>query len=285
MLIGHSLIMPKYLSKVVVFLYLSTAAVLEVSALENNVMWQFDFDRTEYSTDLHCIGALQGFRLLELEEDKLEIIFDKSASSGKKVLPYLGNHIVKTSGTCKLDESASQFIARYSNSGLIHSWHMIDEPEGREITASCQEQLYSEIKRIDRKTPISISTNTSRSVGFEQYLSRNSFDILMFHRYVNPSIARAQIRQLEEIKKLNLLNKKLIVTLRAFNSPKPRRIDMKLSDIVRQLTFYDSATVELDGIGFYGWKLSPNSGISQQELLKEEYSRSVNLLEKMERCE
>lgn len=243
-------------------------------------MWQFDFDREEYSSELQCVGVLQHFQFLNHPESELSEVFDKLKIADKKALPYLGNNIIREPSSCFLDKIARRAVEKYSNNSSIYGWHIVDEPEGRNISAACQLQLYSEIKGIDPHTPVVVSTNSSRSEAFEHYLDVNAFDILTFHRYVNPVIDKAQVRQQREIGKLDLTGKKLLVTLRAFNSPKPRRVDITAKNITDQLEHYLTTPPELDGVGFYGWQLAPNTGISQSDVLSEGYEAlTVGLIE------
>ena len=144
--------------------WISTTSTLS-SANTNNIMWQFDFGRKEYSSEMQCFGVLQHFRFLDLPENEFSEVFDKLKSANKKVMPYLGKNIVQESSNCFLDEFARNAVEKYSGNNLVYGWHVIDEPEGRNISAACQLQLYNEVKGIDPYTPIVVSTNSSRSEG------------------------------------------------------------------------------------------------------------------------
>lgn len=267
-----------------IFVLLIIVTSTRTEATDNNIMWQFDFSRAEYSSDLECIGVLQHFRFFDLPESEFADVFQKLESADKKIMPYLGNNIVQASSSCVLDDVATGIVSKYANNDLVYGWHIVDEPEGDNMSGACQLQLYDEVKKIDPNTPVVVSTNTSRSSGFRGHLNVDAFDILTFHRYVNPSIDRAQIRQQQEIEKLELADKKLVVTLRAFNSPKVRRVDMMAQDMDDQLRHYLTTQPTVDGFGFYGWKLAPNTGISQNETLADGYKAAVTELDRLDWC-
>jgi hypothetical protein len=65
-----------------------------------------------------------------------------------------------------------------------------------------------------------------------------------------------------------------IVTLRAFDAPgKVRREGMQAGGLASQYEYFFVKNRIGDDIGFYGWQLAPNLGISQIYWLRQEFGR------------
>jgi hypothetical protein len=151
-------------------------------------------------------------------------------------------------------------------------WHTFDEPAGHKIPKSVQEAGYRFVKEVDAAHPVIVTMNASNEREYEDHFTEKAFDVLDVHKYVNPNIARGQMKQVELLKQHKKGRAPVMTTFRAYQGSelKTRRKAMADNTFDEQYDFYVKKS-GIRNIGFYGWALHPNKGISDDPELKEQW--------------
>jgi hypothetical protein len=241
------------------------------------LMWQVTGDG--FATDLPAlqrlgINAVQSFGLSRKPAAFVDGYLRAAEAAGLVVIPYVGINLQSAREQCELTQEGADFVRRYASNPVIAAWHSADEPSNHGVSKACQARLYQKLKELDPTRPIMVSTNFTKQSEYDAYFAENGFDILDLHRYVNPSIARAQRNLVTLFRKNQTRSYPVIVTLRAFNAPqRVRRVDMRKGDLIAQYRFFFEDERLGGNIGFYGWELAPNKGISQIPALRSEFEQ------------
>jgi hypothetical protein len=216
------------------------------------------------------INTIQSFGLKNASPEYVSRYLNAAKESNLRVIPTLGSE--GRGSSCKLSKEGEDFLRRYAAHPAIAAWHGVDEPANGEISRTCQRAIYSRIKALDGKRPVMVSINFTSQGHYDEYFAEDAFDILDLHRYVNPAIAGAQANLLERFKKNKTREYPVIVTLRAFNAPEGlRRRDISPGSLRAQYKFFFEQHRVSANIGFYGWRLAPNQGITQIPWLQREF--------------
>lgn len=241
------------------------------------MMWQVTGDG--FANDLPAlrrmgINAVQSFALSKKPAAYVDEYLRAAEVAGLVVIPYVGINLQSAREQCELTQASADFVRRYASNPIIVAWHSADEPSNHGVSKACQARLYQKLKELDPKRPVMVSTNFTKQSEYDTYFSENAFDILDLHRYVNPGIARSQRNLVGLFRKNRTRTYPVIVTLRAFNAPqRVRRADMRKGDLMAQYRFFFEDERLGGNIGFYGWELAPNKGISQIPALQSEFEQ------------
>jgi hypothetical protein len=239
------------------------------------MMWQVT--GPNYAADFRALANLgvntvQSFPLARQDSTYVSGYLAAADTAGVGVIPFLGRD--GKGAACTLSSAGEAFVRRYASHRAIVAWHSIDEPAGHDISKECQRKVYLQVKALDASRPVMVSTNFTRQQDYDRYFAEDAFDVLELHRYVNPDVSAAQRTLLERFRQnRGRKNYPTIVTLRAFNAPhKSSRRDMRAGGLQQQFSFFFETEYKVDDhIGFYGWRLAPNEGISQMEWLRREF--------------
>lgn len=222
------------------------------------------------------VNTIQSFPLARMDSDYVRGYLDEANRAGLGVVPYLGAFIEGQGSDCRLSSRGTDFIRRYAGHPALSFWHSVDEPADHQIDRQCQLAIYAQIKALDAAHPVMVSINFTRPQQYQQYFAEGAFDLIDLHKYVNPDLGVAQYALLELFRRNKTRDYRTIVTLRAFNSPtRPRREDMQPGSLTAQYDFFMGRRAVGQDVGFYGWRLAPNKGISQIDWLETEF---INLM-------
>ncbi|MGH8221439.1 MAG: hypothetical protein ACREQZ_00560, partial [Woeseiaceae bacterium] len=95
---------------------------------------------------------------------------------------------------------------------------------------------------------------------------------LDLHKYVNPGLGEAQEKLIMLFERNRTRDYPIIVTLRAFNAADTRQWkDLPAGALKAQFAFFFGQRRISHNIGFYGWRLHPNRGIAQVDMLRLEF--------------
>lgn len=162
----------------------------------------------------------------------------------------------------KLDwKKAAAFIKKWEAYPAVFAWHPFDEARNHHISATYQVKVYRFIKRLDPNHPVFVSWNGTRAMHYECCFSEKAFDILDLHAYVRDLPGRRQQSLIDEFLSHRHQKYPVIITLRA--SHVARLPDLPPNGLQAQYNFFFRKNRLTRNIGFYGWRLSPNKGISQ----------------------
>jgi len=240
------------------------------------MMWQVT--GPSYAADFRTLATLgintvQSFPLARQDSAYMSGYLEAADKAGLGVIPFLGRD--GEGEACRLSSAGEGFVRRYASHRAIVAWHSIDEPAGHDISKACQRKVYLQVKALDASRPVMVSINFTRQQDYDRYFAEDAFDVLELHRYVNPDVSAAQRTLLERFRQnRGGKNYPTIVTLRAFNAPhKSSRRDMRAGGLQQQFAFFFETEYKVDDhVGFYGWRLAPNEGISQIDWLHKEFA-------------
>jgi len=243
------------------------------------MMWQVAGDDPE--ADFAVLGSLgvntvQSFSLASRPQEYVERYLRAAEAAGMAVVPFVGRRKNQPGDPCSLSGSGRRFVERYRGNPAIAAWHSVDEPGLRGISRDCQAALYAAVKTLDPARPVLLSANFTSQREYDQYFSESAFDILDLHKYVNLGIGpgqRALVRLFRQNRKRSY---RVIITLRAFNSPaKFWRFDMREGSLFDQYRYFFEDEKLTPDIGFYGWSLAPNRGLANLPKLAAEFEQLV----------
>jgi hypothetical protein len=241
------------------------------------MMWQVT--GREYAEDFRELRKLgvnvaQSFPLAGMDAAYVDGYFKAAASAGIGVVPFLGNFIEGSDRSCALSAAGADFVRAHAGEPALLAWQTVDEPTNHQITKACQLKLYQQVKSLDASHPVLVSINFTKQPEYDGYFEERAFDILDLHRYVNPDVGPAQQRLVDLFRQNRKRDYRVIVTLRGFEAPaKERRRTMQTGTLDSQYRYFFESNRIGDDIGFYGWRLAPNLGISQLDWLKLEFGR------------
>jgi hypothetical protein len=242
------------------------------------MMWQVtgkDYAESFRVLKLMGVNTAQSFALADMDPAYVDGYFKAAEASGIGVVAFIGKFIEKPGGSCALSEAGQTFVRAHASKPALLAWHTVDEPVNDGFTKECQRRVYKQVKSLDKRHAVMVSVNFTKQDEYDQYFDEGAFDILDLHRYVNPDVGPAQQRLVDMFKQnRKRRDYRVIVTLRAFEAPgKIRRQNMRGGTLDEQYQYFFVANKVSDDIGFYGWRLAPNLGISQIDWLKTDFGR------------
>lgn len=257
-------------------LYLSTEARSSPLNFPIRMMWQVhqsvsDAQLDEFNT--LGINTIHSFNIVSWPDKQIKEYLDRAAAHGIHVIAYIGFVKSSSPGWIYDKERAKEFINKWKNHPAILAWHILDEPINR-YSKSFQEEIYQFVKSLDTERPVMISFNGGPAHQWREYFTEEAFDILDIHRYPNPELNREE-ELIKGFLKARTKNYPVIVTLRAFNGPK--WVDLPSGSIKAQFNLFKKHNLR-NNIAFYGWHLSPNTGLNR---LPEMYDEVKALLKEI----
>jgi hypothetical protein len=241
------------------------------------MMWQVT--GKDYAGDFSALKAAgvnvaQSFALARMDPGYVDGYLEAAAAAGIGVVAFIGNFIQGNDASCALSPAGQDFVRSRAASPALLAWHTVDEPVNDNITKECQRRIYGQVKSLDPRHAVMVSINFTKQSEYDAYFDEAAFDIVDLHRYPNPDIGPAQQRLIDTFRANRTRNYRVIVTLRAFDAPqKARRVNMRTGNLDSQYEYFFRTNHVTDDIGFYGWRLAPNLGISQIDGLKSEFDR------------
>lgn len=239
------------------------------------MMWQVT--GKNYEADFRELKALgvntvQSFALAGEDPAYVDGYLKAADAAGLGVVAALRNFIEGEGQACQLSSAGVEFVRSHAAAPALLAWHTVDEPVNHNVARECQRSLYEQVKKLDPAHLVMVSINNTKQQEYDEYFAEDAFDILDLHRYPNPDIGPAQERLLSTFKQNRHRKYRVIVTLRAFEAPsKVRRLNMRQGTLLQQYSFFFGPDRVGEDIGFYGWRLAPNLGISQIDWLKAEF--------------
>jgi hypothetical protein len=223
------------------------------------------------------VNVAQSFALAGMEPAYVEGYFEAAEAAGIGVVAFIGNFVEGKDAGCALSAAGEDFVRAHAAAPALLAWHTVDEPVNHQVTKSCQRRLYEQVKSLDPRHPVLVSINFTKQREYDEYFEERAFDILDLHRYVNPAVGPAQQRLVDLFRQNRTRDYRVIVTLRAFDAPaKVRRQYLQEGTLFSQYQYFFETNGIGKDIGFYGWRLAPNLGISQIDWLKAEFGRLTN---------
>ncbi len=220
------------------------------------------------------VNVAQSFSLARMQPEYVEGYFRAAAGAGIGIVAFIGNFVEGSDAGCGLSAAGQAFVKAHAAEPALLAWHTVDEPARDGITKACQRRLYEQVKSLDPAHRVMVSVNFTRQPEYDQYFDEQAFDLLDLHRYPNPAVGPAQQRLIDLFRRNRTRDYRVIVTLRAFDAPgKARRENMRGGDLADQYAYFFKTNRITDDIGFYGWRLAPNLGISQIGRLKAEFQQ------------
>ena len=101
---------------------------------------------------------------------------------------------------------------------------------------------------------------TSRN-QYECCFTEKAFDVFDLHAYIKDTVGRRQQALLDKFKSHRKAQYPVIITLRSLNGRK--HPDLEPDGLQKQYDFFFKQNAITRNVGFYGWELGPNKGISQ----------------------
>lgn len=244
-----------------------------------NLMWQVQKDVTDQELEFlrgKGINLVQSFRLITWDTDEIKTYLDRMHKHNLGVIMSLASLSQKIGGNWVFDEDkVSVFINTWKNHPGVFAWHLFDEPCNRgnhEIPVSVQEDAYKFVKSIDQKHGIFLSWNGTSDWHYK-FFSESSFDILDLHAYIHDGITDRQKSLVRIFKEHNKRSYPVIITIRAFNGP--RHPYLPPDGLKMQYDFFFREHGITGNVGFYGWGLSKNRGISDVPEIMQQF-RDLN---------
>lgn len=238
------------------------------------VMWQVQKNTPDADLDLlakYGIDYIQSFGLTQWSDAEIKTYLDRAQQRSMKVIVYLGK-LMTAAPQQRLTPDARKFIDTWKSHPGVGMWHVFDEPAGHKVPKPIQEAGYRFVKEADPSHPVLITMNAANEREYREYFTEKAFDVLDVHKYVNPNIARGQIKQVELLKDFKKGRAPLMTTFRAYDAPewKTRRKAMTDNALDEQYDFYVKKS-GIRNIGFYGWALHPNKGIADDPELRTQW--------------
>ena len=241
------------------------------------LMWQVT--GRDYAGDFrylkeHGVNTVQSFALAGMDAGYVGGYLEAAHSAGIGVIAFLGNFVEGQDAGCSLSKAGVDFVTAHADAPALLAWHTVDEPVNHGISKECQRRLYQQVKALDPKHLVMLSINFTKQREYDDYFEERAFDVLDLHKYVNPDVGPAQQRLIDLFRANRTRDYRVIVTLRAYDAPgKVRRESMQSGTLYSQYDYFFGSKRIGGDIGFYGWRLAPNLGISQIDWLKAEFER------------
>jgi hypothetical protein len=232
------------------------------------LMWQVQRGVTEDDLAFFSrkgITLIQSYGIVNWRDEDVKAYFEKALKYNIRAVVTMGKMLSKKEGKLTFDrERAKQFLTRWKNHPGVYAWHPFDEPCNPEIAvpSSFQNEVYAFLKSLDEKHPIMISWNGTSDKQYKPYFAENAFDILDLHAYVRDVPGVRQQNLLEAFTRHRKREYPVILTLRAFNSPGKEWPALSKDGLKKQYDFFFGKSSLTRNIGFYGWDLPKNLGIS-----------------------
>lgn len=257
----------------------TTAAILTITLLPFSIvksrdgdsltlMWQVHpYSDIEELAELSAMGVtlVQSFSFFQSTQFQIDSFLSVAQKEGIGVIPFVGVFIEHSNDLCKLSEVGKDTLKKLSLNDTIYAWHTFDEPFfDKNATASCQLQIYEELKNLTPNIPVMISYNNSNRIHYLRNFTADAVDIVDLHKYSNPYPGKKQGELLNIAKsKFDFSQKTLIVTLRAFNSFGNSHEPVTDDSMLAEYKYLFGENSLTNNMGFYGWHLSPNIGIKK----------------------
>ena len=263
---GEQALKPLRFCIIVFFVLYMPTAILAKPSLDDKLvlMWQVPKTVTDTEVGLlvkHGVNLVQSFRLRKWSDDEIKSYLNRFQGYDIGVIMTIG-WFAKINNKPSLDyDGMAAFIQRWKDHPSVFAWHPFDEPSNKRVPASYQEEVYKLIKNVDPDHPVFVSWNGTSPRHYDCCFSEQAFDILDLHAYVKFAPTRRQEKLNREFTRHKKRSYPIIITIRAFNGPK--RPDLLPNGLELQYTFFFKTNHITKNIGFYGWQLAPNRGISQ----------------------
>lgn len=249
-------------------------------------MWQVPksiSEKTFGEMSIAGVSVIQHFQLTNWSDDEILGYLDRAYRNQLSVLIYLGHvleHSRSSNPEWRVGEKAGTFIEKWRSHPAVFGWHTFDEPKelSKLATAKVQEDVYRKIKSIDSMHPVVVSSNLQTKVDYDRFFSENAFDILELHAYPNDSNLEREKNLIIGIKTHRSRNYPVWFTLRAFNATGWGALPM--DSLARQYELI-CRVKDVAGIGFYGWKLAPNTGIVDEPGARYQFATLMNEINKL----
>ena len=264
----------KLLSLVValVFALCFPLVVLAKPAMNDKLvlMWQVQRDVSDKNLDFlsqEGVNLVQSFGLVKWDDSDIKAYLEKMQKRNIGVIMTIRNFFKKEDGGEDW-EGATTFINKWKTHPAVFAWHSFDEATNSNITSLNQENVYKFIKQLDPEHPVFISWNGISEQHYNCCFSERAFDIFDLHVYVRDMPGRRQQNLVDQFVSHRRGSYPLIITLRAFNgTPRP---DLPPNGLQAQYDFFFKKNSLTENVGFYGWWLKPNKGITQvPELMRQ----------------
>ncbi|MBI4653427.1 MAG: hypothetical protein HY752_00270 [Nitrospirae bacterium] len=230
------------------------------------LMWQVQKDISDEDLKFlkeKGVNLVQSFNILKWTEEEIQNYLDRMGKNGMGVIMSIDKAPIlnrTASGWSYNYTKAAEFINRWKNHPSIFAWHICDEPSSanKKIPVSLQEEIYRHIKSLDPAGQVFISWNGTVDEHYN-FFSEKAFDMLDIHAYVNDYPGHRQKNLIEIFKRHRTRIYPVLITISVHNRQNRPKLP---SDAVRQqYEFFFKQNNLTRSIGFYGWKLSPNTGI------------------------
>jgi len=257
----------------------STPIAAQCAELPPRIVMMWQVTGRDYASDFREIKSMgantvQSFALAGEDPAYVDGYLKAADEAGLGVVAFVGKFIDGQDDSCALSPAGADFVRSHAGAPALLAWHTVDEPTNHQITKACQRRIYDQMKAIDPKHPVLVSINFTKQQEYDGYFDERAFDILDLHKYPNPDVGPAQERLLSTFKQNRHRKYRVIVTLRAFDSPgKATRASMREGTLFQQYEYFFGRDKVGNDIGFYGWRLAPNRGIAQIDWLKAEFLR------------
>jgi hypothetical protein len=249
-----------------------------VYAEDRKIVLMFQVQKEATDSDLALlrslgINTIQSFKLSFWPDAEIRSFLARADQNSLKVIVTLNHFITVNKGTVSIDEvGLRSFINTYKSYSAIFAWHPIDEPSGSGIGKDTLATIYKKIKMLDRDRPIMITWNGTNQADYDCCFSADTFDILCIEDYINNEITWSQANLVKLIQRYNIAHKPVIIMLRAFGGAYPVKwMKMTPDSLEKQYGYFFDQLKMTDHIGFYGWELGPNIGISQDPEIKNQF--------------
>lgn len=255
------------------------AGAANAAELPSRIVMMWQVTGRDYAGDFRELQQLgvnvaQSFALADMDPAYVDGYFEAAAQAGIGVVPFIGKFVEGQGDDCALSAAGEAFVRAHAGEPALLAWHTVDEPTNHGITKACQLRLYRQVKAIDPDHLVFVSISYTKQPEYDGFFEERAFDFLDLHRYVNPDVGPAQERLIDLFRRNRTRDYRVIVTLRAFDAPaKERRQAMQPGTLFEQYKYFFATNRLGDDIGFYGWRLAPNLGISQIDWLKDEFGR------------
>lgn len=242
------------------------------------LMWQVQKDVTDEDLQLmksKGVNLVQSFGLSAWKDAEIKTYLDRMENMAFGVIMSMvaPNFLSREGGNWSFNKNAAaSFINRWKNHPAVFAWHTFDEAGASNvrIPASLQEDVYRFIKGIDPKGTVFISFNGTGDAHY-QYFSEKTFDLLDLHAYVSDYPNKRQEDLLGSFEKHRTRHYPVIITISAHN--RVGQPALPPDSVARQMDFFFGKHRITSNIGFYGWKLGPNIGISQDDILMKQFMK------------
>lgn len=229
------------------------------------------------------VNVAQSFSLSQMDPEYVDGYLAAAESAGIGVVINVAKFVEGKDANCALSSEGESFIQAHAAAPALLAWHTVDEAATHGITKQCQVRIYRQVKKLDPQHLVMASVNFTQQKDYDGYFDERAFDFLDLHRYVGTDVGPSQQRLIDVFRKNRKRDYRVIVTLRAFNAVadkvrrndqrEMKRQDMRGGALDAQYDYFFRKNKLGDDIGFYGWRLSNNLGISQLDWMKKDFER------------